>query len=107
MTSETLVASGSRLAATTQARESFDAAQAWLRETAPRDQLDLEAGARRFALTIGRSLELALLCHHAQWCKDERDDTRSVYAARRFASHGTNMLTEALGRDGARALLFD
>jgi acyl-CoA dehydrogenase len=94
------------------ARDGFDAASAWLRETAPRDQLDLEAGARRFALTIGRSLELALLAHHAQWCQSTHDDVRPTYAASRFAAHGVNQLRShqgswALSREHTRALVFD
>jgi len=39
----------------------------------------LEAGARRFALTLGRALEVAYLCGHAQWCAD-RAHPRAAYA---------------------------
>src|SRR5205085_2381033 len=48
----------------------------------------LEAGARRFALTLGRSLELALLCAHAQWSIDNGHGARTAAAARRFAHTG-------------------
>ena len=82
------------------ARRDFDAAARWLGETAQRDQLDLEAGARRFAFEIGRSLELALLAHHADWCLREQSDPRSKYAAQRFHS-------SSRPRHEARAMLFE
>jgi alkylation response protein AidB-like acyl-CoA dehydrogenase len=45
----------------------------------------VEQGARRFALTLGRSLELALLCEHAQWSLENEKDPRFAAAARLFA----------------------
>jgi alkylation response protein AidB-like acyl-CoA dehydrogenase len=45
----------------------------------------VEQGARRFALTLGRSLELALLCEHAQWSLENEKDPRFASAARLFA----------------------
>ena len=64
----------------------------------------LEAGARRFALTLGRSLELAYLCAHAQWCLDHGRGPRSAAAARRFAQHGVDQLTE-VSADDAKLLV--
>ena len=60
----------------------------------------LEAGARRFALTLGRSLELALLCAHAQWAVDQQHAhaPRLVAAARRFAINGVDVIADALDR---------
>jgi len=57
----------------------------------------LEAGARRFALTLGRSLELALLCAHAQWCVDAKHAAapRLVAAARRFVLNGVDLVADA------------
>lgn len=52
-----------------------------------------EAGARRFALTQGRSLALALLARQAQWALDQEADPAPARAALRFASHGVNGLT--------------
>lgn len=49
----------------------------------------LEAGARRFAMTLGRALALSALAEHAQWCLDKDGDPRSLAAARRYASLGT------------------
>jgi alkylation response protein AidB-like acyl-CoA dehydrogenase len=52
----------------------------------------LEAGARRFALTLGRTVALALLARHAQWSSDHERDERPLAAARRFAAGGINLL---------------
>jgi hypothetical protein len=56
----------------------------WLQETLEERPL-LEAGARRFAMTLGRATELALLADHAQWCLDLGNGERALAAARRFA----------------------
>jgi hypothetical protein len=55
----------------------------------------LEAGARRFAMTLGRSLELALLVGHAQWCLDHGHGPRTAAAARRFALNGVDQIGDA------------
>ena len=71
--------------------DALDRAGAWLgRAMANRDTL--EAGARRFALTLGRSAELALLTEHAQWCLDHERGPRAAAIARRFASHGVDLI---------------
>lgn len=88
------------------ARDAFDAAARWLVETARRDGLDLEAGARRFALTLGRSLELALMAHHASWSHSHQGDPRPLYAARRFAAHGVNALGGGSPRDEASTIVY-
>jgi hypothetical protein len=70
---------------------------------------EIEAGARRFALTLGRATELALLAHHAQWSLEHEEDGRARAAARRLALHGVDLL-EGFGRadrDEARALADD
>ncbi|MCZ7670156.1 MAG: hypothetical protein M5U34_24775 [Chloroflexi bacterium] len=36
----------------------------------------MEAGARRFALTLSRALQLALLVEHAQWSLTHEQDGR-------------------------------
>jgi hypothetical protein len=51
-----------------------------------------EAAARRIALTLGRTLELALLAAHAQWCLDAGQGPRALAAARRLARHGVDLL---------------
>jgi alkylation response protein AidB-like acyl-CoA dehydrogenase len=76
------------------ARGAFRRAAAWVHEALPRPDR-LEAGARRFALALGRSLELALLTGHAQWCLDHGHGPRLAAAARRFALEGTDRLFDA------------
>ena len=83
------------------ARDTVDHAAAWLEEVGwpePQRQARLEAGARRFALTLGRTLELALLAKHAQWSLP--NDPHRVggpgqdadFAALRLAAHGANRI---------------
>jgi len=64
----------------------------------------LEAGARRFALTLGRTLELALLSEHAQWCLDNGYGPRSKAAARRFAQHGVDLIRDEMDLGDAQLL---
>jgi hypothetical protein len=69
-------------------------AEKWWRETQSSDRSLLEAGARRFALTLGRAVELALLTSHAQWSQDEEQDTRSTASAHRFAQAGIDLIID-------------
>jgi alkylation response protein AidB-like acyl-CoA dehydrogenase len=62
----------------------------------------LEAGARRFAMTLGRVAEAALLARHAQWSLVAERDHRAAAAARRFAAHGVNQLAEMDPEDSRR-----
>jgi alkylation response protein AidB-like acyl-CoA dehydrogenase len=62
----------------------------WLRRHAAHGER-LEAGARRFALTIGRSLALALLVEHAQWSAGQ-GNASARQVALRFAAHGVDLL---------------
>ncbi|HVY05687.1 MAG TPA: acyl-CoA dehydrogenase family protein, partial [Burkholderiales bacterium] len=64
-------------------------AQAWIAKAAG---VDAEAGARRFAMTLGRALALLLLCRQAQWSLDHERDERAVFAAQRFARNGADMI---------------
>ena len=50
-----------------------------------------EAGARRFALTLGRALALALLARQARWAQEREGDPAPGAAARRFAAHGVDL----------------
>jgi hypothetical protein len=70
----------------------LDHAETWLKEVQGTDRSRLEAGARRFALTLGRAMELALLTRHAQWSRDHESDGRSTAAARRFAQSGVDLI---------------
>jgi acyl-CoA dehydrogenase len=64
----------------------------------------LQAGARRMALTLARSLQLALLCEHAQWLLDGRGDRRGYAAALRFAQQPVDLITD-VDTDADRLLL--
>ena len=68
------------------------------------DPSEVEAGARRFALTLGRAHELALMVAHAQWCLDRDRGPRAAAAARRFAAHGVEQLSTAVRRDDSALL---
>jgi alkylation response protein AidB-like acyl-CoA dehydrogenase len=69
-------------------------AEVWLREAQAKSRSHLEAGARRFALTLGRLMELALLIRHAQWSQDHEQDQRATESARRFAQTGIDLITK-------------
>ncbi len=79
-------------------------AQAWL-DRSRSDAGALEAGARRAALTLGRALEVALLCEHAQACLDAGWGGRSAAAARRLARHGVDLVQDELPLEDAWALI--
>ena len=74
------------------ARTSLDHATSWLAHARSLGQPALEAGARRFALTLGRTMELSLLIKHAQWSHDHEQDGRVSASARRFASSGIDLI---------------
>ena len=69
------------------ARAAVRHAAAWVTEAMTQPER-LEAGARRCARTLGRSLELALLVGHAQWGLAQGHGPRPAAAARRFALNG-------------------
>ncbi len=64
----------------------------WLGQVATQPAA-LEAGARGLSLTLGRTLCLAHLLSHAQWCLDHGRGGRAAAVARRFASHGVCQLS--------------
>jgi len=67
-------------------------ARSWVGRNDARAPAVLEAGARRFALTLARALSLALLARQAQWSRDHERDNRAAAAAFRFARHGVDLL---------------
>ncbi len=75
------------------ARAAAKHAIAWVSEAMTQPDR-LEAGARRFAMTLGRSLELALLVEHAQWCLDHGHGPRTAAAARRFARTAVDLIDD-------------
>lgn len=65
------------------ARDWLEGATQWLGTR--RDRVELQAGGRRFAMALGRSIQLALLCEHAQWALVSEKTTRALALARRFS----------------------
>ena len=84
----------------------LEAAAAWLGQAQQSGEAELEAGARRFALTVGRVFEFALLARHAQWSLDNQLGSHALAAARRFSAAPINLIT-AIDRDDSAALLAD
>ncbi len=66
----------------------------------------VEAAARHFALTLGRSLALVLACEHAQWCLDHLADRRSRACALVFSRSCIDVLDHCPG-DEAGACFGD
>jgi hypothetical protein len=81
-------------------------AEGWLAANAGKTPA-LEAGARRFAMTLGRALSLALLVSHAQWSLEEERDARASAAARRFALSGVDLVVDDADPADAAALMSD
>ena len=69
------------------AMDAFRNAVEWLATALDDGQEAAEAGARRFALTVGHALELALLAHHAQWSLEE-EGSRATAVVEHFAAKG-------------------
>jgi alkylation response protein AidB-like acyl-CoA dehydrogenase len=93
------------LASARKAQEVCANAVRWLDGAAARGNDAVEAGARRFALTLGRSLSLALLVRHAQWALDVERDERPLAAALRFDRHGVDLTAgEDVGMSRSLAL---
>ncbi|MBI5513419.1 MAG: acyl-CoA dehydrogenase family protein [Deltaproteobacteria bacterium] len=93
--------------AVTTARSALANARSWAEANLGRPDA-LEAGARRFCLTLGRAYALVLLCVQAQWSLDREGDARSRAAALRFAHLGVECLGDgALSLEDALALADD
>ncbi len=78
-----------------------------LREASEQGRAATEASARGIALTLARSLELALLVRHAEWSSAVEADARATLAAQRFARIGINRLISRHSPSEARALADD
>lgn len=68
------------------------------------DAAQLQSGARRMAMTLGRAWQLALLIEHAQWCVDNNADDSAVAAAVRFAAQPIDLLAD-ISPDDSRLLV--
>jgi alkylation response protein AidB-like acyl-CoA dehydrogenase len=82
-------------------------AERWLHAAMQRGPAAVEAGARRFALTLGRALELALLVEHATWALERARDPRSCYAAKRLSRRGVDLVLDETGDVESAALAND
>ncbi|HLF91643.1 MAG TPA: acyl-CoA dehydrogenase family protein [Anaerolineales bacterium] len=89
------------------AQQALAHATQWLQTNLPKGRDVLEAGARRFALTSGRTLALALLVEHAQWALDHEGDVRPLAAARRFAQAGVDEIVDEDALEEALMLAND
>jgi hypothetical protein len=85
----------------TQASAAIDRVEQWLAGNGEAAQL--QAGAREVAMSLGRALQLALLCEHAQWSLDQEADSSGIAAATRFASRGLVTVRDS-DLEGARRL---
>lgn len=77
------------------AAQATERAERWLDGAMRAGRTEVEAGARRFALTLGRALEVALLASHAQW-EAERGEQDAATAARRLAMNGIDLIHRPL-----------
>jgi acyl-CoA dehydrogenase len=66
----------------------------------------MAAGARGLAMTLARTLALAVLARHADWTMRAESDPRPMAAARRFARLGINRLVDPASAE-ARMLATD
>jgi alkylation response protein AidB-like acyl-CoA dehydrogenase len=87
-----------------EAKRAVAHARAWLEGSTSRGPGGLEAGARRFTLTLGRAMELALLVEHATWAMEQGDRSPAA-AARRFAANGVDLVRDDDEGEDARTLV--
>lgn len=73
------------------ATDAADAAAAWLTGPDAEDRAAVEHGARRWALTLGRALQAALLVEQAAWDLAEGEQ-RGRAVAERFVADGIDLL---------------
>jgi acyl-CoA dehydrogenase len=86
--------------------DAADHAVDWITRAIEESPAAVEHGARRFALTLGRSLSAALLACQAQHDLDRHGDGRALAVAQRFAAEGIDLLEspgERLATDAALA----
>ncbi len=89
-----------------QAIEAGDHAAAWLTEAMAGPGIEaVQHGARRWAMTLGRAMQAALLAAQAQHDLDRHDDARAAAIAMRFAAAGIDDLEPAGAMQVADAAL--
>ena len=88
----------------TRARALMDAAGAWFGVAHEGGPAQLEGGARRFALAVGRALQLALAAEHAQWQLGRGDRSGVAVARQLVALSPVPDLVAVLAADEARTV---
>jgi hypothetical protein len=78
------------------AERALDHAEAWIGKAVATSPQAVEAGARRFAMTLGRAVELALLVDHGQWELEHQKRNDRVAAAHRFARTPIDLIVDDL-----------
>jgi acyl-CoA dehydrogenase len=89
------------------ALRALEHAGAWLEAARAKGLPELEEGARRLAMTLGRAIELALLVDHGAWEKAHGKGGRTLAAARRFARHGVDLIVDDADLAESNALAND
>jgi alkylation response protein AidB-like acyl-CoA dehydrogenase len=84
------------------ARALMDAGGGWLGAAQQGGPAEAEGGARRFALAVGRSLQLALAAEHAQWLLGRGDRSGLAVARQLVALSPVPDVVGALATDEAR-----
>jgi alkylation response protein AidB-like acyl-CoA dehydrogenase len=85
------------------ARRAFTHAREWIAQAMSESPAAVEQGARRFAMTLGRAVELALLVEHASWALGNGDG-RFAAAARIFARTSIDQILDGVGAEDMRTL---
>jgi alkylation response protein AidB-like acyl-CoA dehydrogenase len=86
------------------AQAALEHAAGWLKRAKAIGQDALEAGARRFSLTLGRTFALALLLRHAKWSEVNESDGGSLAAAKLFAQSGIDHILDDESADASLLL---
>jgi alkylation response protein AidB-like acyl-CoA dehydrogenase len=73
-------------------QEELQSAEKWFRDAVERGPDALEAGARRFSMALGGTMELALLIRHAQWSLDNEAAEHSTSSATRFSKRADRFM---------------
>lgn len=84
------IASAARVSLT-----ALDHATSWFIKAEGMGRESLEAGARRFALTLGRSIELALLIKQAGWSGNYEENSQAAQSAIRFSHSAIDCIIDA------------
>lgn len=88
------ISKGRLASAASVAVNALDHAVNWFTTAETSGRESLEAGARRFALTLGRSVELALLIKHAQWSSSQETGGSTVQSAIRFSHSPIDLIVD-------------